>query len=120
MLTRIRSVLAGALLAPAIALAGATVANASTTQPLATIPFADGTSASVSMTVDSPGPSQHVQAFVFTIPDGHSITVNILNGNGDIVVETVTQAGPVSNLSVSVPNRPVGKNAVFQMQVNSQ
>lgn len=114
MFRKIALAAAAPLLAAAAILGGAMPANA-VTAPWATIPFADGTSASIQTVTAQP--SNNLTGFQVTIPGFDSVHIKVTDPSDSVVFDQVVQ-GPVTNQVVNLQNPlPVSKNSKFTMSV---
>jgi hypothetical protein len=83
------------------------------TQQLAQIPFPDNTTATVSWTLAQVGGA--VQSFNYLIPVGHQVTVQVADGNGN-VLWTHTEQGDGTNHAV-VPTVSITAKQVAAFQI---
>ena len=116
MFRKIALATAGPLLAVGVLLGGAMPAQA-LTAPWATIPFADGTSATIQTITAQP--SNNLTGFQVDIPGFDSVHIVVTDPSDSVVFDQVIQ-GPVTagvfNLNSPLP---VAKNSKFTMSVSS-
>lgn len=84
------------------------------TEQLSVIPFPDGTTATVSWTLDQPDGT--LQSISYMVPAGHSVTVTITNGPGTKTLHTRTVAGDGTLHTVATPAISVARAQSYQIQ----